>query len=164
MCNFEHIQTSHKCEKCGYNSNTNESLETHMKFKHGKEKQAKSISLCRNGDQCIHEAQNRCRFLHRENSHKRQPNNKVNQRCTRGEKCTFKARGTCYYYHDGIGVQSRRESGNIINGKVELWCKFQDKCSSSECKFKHFESNFVQKQPQDRNPLSQSGFQRNSAV
>ena len=154
QCKFEHTPSSHKCEKCGFSANTSESLETHMKFKHGNEIQTKSTRPCRNGDQCIHKAQNRCKFLHKEtlnrqtnieNSNKRQTNNKTNQRCTRGENCSFKARGICYYYHDGVGVQASREDGNIKSAKVELWCKFQDKCTSSECRFKHFESNFAQK-------------------
>ena len=142
QCKFEHIESSHQCQKCGYNANTRESLETHIKFKH--ENENKSTKPCRNGEQCIHKAQNRCKFLHRETPNKKQTNNKTNQKCKRGENCTFKARGTCFYYHDGVGVQARKESDNIKSTKSDLWCKYQDKCSSSECKFKHFESNFPQ--------------------
>ena len=35
QCKFEHIPSSHKCEHCGFSAKTSESLETHMKFKHG---------------------------------------------------------------------------------------------------------------------------------
>ena len=145
QCKFEHIESNHKCDKCGYTANTSESLKTHIQIKHSDADNSKSSKLCRNGDQCVHKAQNKCKFLHKDTQIKNQGRSKLNQQCKRGEKCIYKTRGTCFYFHKGIGIQSKRDSGENKDIKFKLWCKFQDKCSNTDCKFQHFESNFVQK-------------------
>ena len=66
---------------------------------------------------------------------KKQSINKSNQQCKRGEQCIFKARGTCFYFNKGIGIQSKRDSGENIDTKSKLWCTFQDKSKIQTASF-----------------------------
>ena len=74
---------------------------------------------------------------------KKQSRKQSNKICTRGENFVFKKRCTCFYYHEDVRVQGR--TVKTYNRKSEIYCKFQESCSKSYCKFKHFESNFPQK-------------------
>ena len=159
QCKFKHIKGNYKCEKCEYTANTTEGLTTHIKTKHEGNNEKNNSVLCRNGDKCIHKARNKCRFFHEEN--RKQNGKQSNQICTRGDNCVFKKRGNCFYYHEDVGVQVRREPVKTQDRKSEIYCKFQENCTNSACKFKHFNSNFAQKSAPRKNPTLSEWLRKN---
>ena len=109
-CLFKHFKSTYKCEKCSFEADKKETLEEHIKNKH-KERQT-SNTLCKNGASCHFKAQNRCKFFHNENGNKN---------------------------HTKKDVQEKTSAKEINYNKKQLWCKFQDDCTKTDCKHKHFE-------------------------
>ena len=103
-CKYEHIKSTHKCEKCSYTTQSSESLTIHLNNKHSKKRQTTSSKACRNSGSCEFKAQNKCKFSHKKS------NISEPRKCKRGESCYHKTKGNRFFYHEDVGVQARRDS------------------------------------------------------
>ena len=74
-----------------------------------------------------------------------QEEKRKNTECRRGSSCFRLANNTCWFKHSELLNKSPQRG----QGRVQsvLWCQFQDQCNKSSCTYKHFEQDFLQRNP-----------------
>ena len=75
-----------------------------------------------------------------------------NTDCKRGPSCFRLAEGSCWFRHSPVPKRPGQQGQRSATSKdKDLWCRFQDKCTTRNCTYKHFELGFQQRNQHRRN-------------